>query len=129
MTISKQSLTIVVGVLFLLLSGVGFFYVVNREKGEDDPLKRKIIEDAKVILAEKLNTAPKNLKLVSIEEVEWSDGSLGAPEEGMFYIQVIIPGYRLVFKHDRSLYQVHTDKQGKHLVFVKDGGWWFEVLE
>ncbi len=49
-------------------------------------------------VAQKLGVAATELTVVSAEEVEWSDASLGCPEPGMFYAQVITPGWRVIYK-------------------------------
>ncbi len=43
-------------------------------------------------LARRLGLAPEAIRLVSVEAVEWSDASLGCPQPGMMYAQVITPG-------------------------------------
>ncbi len=59
--------------------------------------------------------------LESSESVQWSDASLGCPEEGMMYAQVITPGYKLVFDFDGTSYAVHTNSDGSHVVVCGDG--------
>ncbi len=54
--------------------------------------------------------------LTELEPAEWSDASLGCPEEGMFYAQVITPGYRLVFDVDGTPVEVHTNSDGSSAV-------------
>ena len=54
--------------------------------------------------------------LARLERVEWSDASLGCPEDGVAYAQVITPGYSLVFDHDGSSYDVHTNNDGSQVV-------------
>ncbi|HWP62575.1 MAG TPA: hypothetical protein VNO86_03810 [Candidatus Binatia bacterium] len=51
-----------------------------------------IIEDA----AERTGADPATARVLRAEAVTWSDGSLGCPEPGMFYIQVLIDGYWVV---------------------------------
>lgn len=50
--------------------------------------------------------------LISIEEVLWGDSSLGCPEPGMMYAQVITPGFRLVFEHSGQRFEYHTNRDG-----------------
>ena len=38
------------------------------------------------------------ITVVSSEEVQWSDGSLGCPQPGMMYTQAIVNGYRIVVR-------------------------------
>ncbi|MBP1466570.1 hypothetical protein EYB53_012715 [Candidatus Chloroploca sp. M-50] len=43
------------------------------------------------------------------DEVVWPDGSLGCPEPGQNYLQVLTPGYQIVLKLDEQFYDYHTD--------------------
>ena len=54
--------------------------------------------------------------------VTWSDASLGCPQEGFAYAQVITPGYKLLFSHEGAVYAVHTNDDGSHAVVCEDGG-------
>lgn len=62
-----------------------------------------------------------DFKLHSSEETEWFDSSLGCPQEGMAYAQVITPGYKLVFELAGTSYAVHTNSEGSHMVICGDG--------
>ena len=48
------------------------------------------------------------LELVSDEPVQWEDTSLGCPQAGMVYAQVITPGHRITFRQGDDTYEVHT---------------------
>jgi hypothetical protein len=50
-----------------------------------------------------------DISLVSMEAKEWSDASLGCPQEGMMYAQVITPGYLMVLAAQGQQYPYHTD--------------------
>ena len=60
-------------------------------------------------------------KLEISERVAWSDASLGCPQEGMGYAQIITPGYRLTFDLVGTSYAVHTNSDGSHMVICGDG--------
>ena len=49
------------------------------------------------------------ITLVSLEAREWSDTSLGCPQEGYMYAQVITPGYFVVLEAQGVEYIYHTD--------------------
>ncbi|MBI3943224.1 MAG: hypothetical protein HY326_09445 [Chloroflexi bacterium] len=59
---------------------------------------------------------PPGWQSVNVEEVEWRDSSLGCPEPGKMYLQVITPGYRVVLQKDGETIEVHTDKSGERIV-------------
>lgn len=43
--------------------------------------------------ARHLQVEPAAVQVLRVEEVEWSDSSLGCPQPGRFYLQVITPGW------------------------------------
>jgi len=55
------------------------------------------------------------ITFVSAAAVEWNDSSLGCPKPGLSYLQVITPGYRMVFEAQGRTYEYHTD-MGKRVV-------------
>ena len=61
-------------------------------------------------LSEQTGSPPNEIILVSIEAVEWSDASLGCPQEGFMYAQVITPGYKMVLETQGQEYEYHTDQ-------------------
>ena len=67
---------------------------------------------ARDVLAERLSVSADTLALVSDQEVQWSDASLGCPQEGMMYAQVITPGHRITFSYQGDHYEVHTSIAG-----------------
>jgi len=62
-------------------------------------------------LVERTGVPAGEIKLVSLEEQQWSDASLGCPQEGYMYAQVITPGYLMVLEAQGQTYEYHTDKQ------------------
>ena len=50
------------------------------------------------------------ISLVSIEARQWADSSLGCPQEGFMYAQVITPGYLIVLDAAGTQYTYHTDQ-------------------
>lgn len=70
-------------------------------------------------LAERIGVAKSAIKLVSTELVNWPDSSLGCPQPGMMYAQVITPGYRVTLESGDQTYEYHTG--GSRLVLCKPG--------
>ncbi len=68
-------------------------------------------------LAEDRDIPPEEITVASWEPVDWPDTSLGCPEPGMMYAQVIVPGYRVVLEARGDLYRAHTDQTGARVVF------------
>jgi hypothetical protein len=53
-----------------------------------------------------------DIKVVSVEAVEWPDTSVGCPRPGMMYAQVITPGYRIVLEAGGETYEYHSAGAG-----------------
>lgn len=71
---------------------------------------RPLVDLAKAELSRRKGIPLEQIRLVSLEEVSWPNGSLGYPKPGMVYIQVIIPGYRLILSDGAQNYEYHTDQ-------------------
>lgn len=64
-------------------------------------------------LAARLEIAPENVQVVSVQAIDWSDTSLGCPQPGMFYAQVITLGYKIVLSAEGKQVEYHADKKGR----------------
>ncbi|MXZ90419.1 MAG: hypothetical protein F4W95_07330 [Chloroflexi bacterium] len=91
------------------------------EPSADESALEEIEAEARKLLADELNEDEGDFKLNSSEKVGWSDASLGCPQEGYFYAQVITPGYKLVFNLEDMPYTVHTNTDGSLMVVCRDG--------
>jgi hypothetical protein len=58
-------------------------------------------------LAAKLSIPTDNISMVSMTARDWPDSSLGCPQRGVSYIQVITPGYQATLLADGKTYSVH----------------------
>lgn len=56
-----------------------------------------------------------------VEAVEWPDASLGCPEPGVMYAQVVTPGYRVELSAGGETVWVHTDAGRQVVVCGEDG--------
>jgi hypothetical protein len=75
----------------------------------------RVIQLARQDLAQKLNVPIDEIREVSVEAVEWPDTSLGCPQPGMMYAQVITPGFRVVLAAKGQTVEYHTDS-GRRVV-------------
>ena len=57
-----------------------------------------------------------SVKILDVEKVDWGDASLGNPEPGMMYAQVITPGFKMSLAADGGTYIFHTSMD--RVVFV-----------
>jgi hypothetical protein len=62
---------------------------------------------AKQALASELGSAVDSIEVGEVVETEWSDSSLGCPQKGMMYAQVMTPGYRVTLVADGE-HRVHV---------------------
>jgi hypothetical protein len=74
------------------------------------PGSETALQAAKADLAKLTGVPEDQISLVSVEAKEWSDSSLGCPQEGMMYAQVITPGYLMVLDANGQQYEYHTDQ-------------------
>ncbi len=58
--------------------------------------------------ATQLGVDPAALTVTGIDAVDWPDSSLGCPEDGGVYAQVISPGYRITVTDGTSTLEYHT---------------------
>jgi hypothetical protein len=70
-------------------------------------------------LSARLGVTMEDVQLVSLLEVTWRDGSLGCPEGGMNYIQVLTPGEQLILRVAGEDYYYHSGK-GNVFAFCGD---------
>ena len=80
-----------------------------------------IVDRAVSDLAQRLGVSEDDVQVVSVEEVEWSDSSLGCPAEEMDYAQVITPGYEVTLQVDDDVYSYHSD-EGLLMVLCGEDG-------
>jgi hypothetical protein len=73
------------------------------------PEAEQVVQLATEDLAEQLGVEPEEIRLISVEAMEWSDASLGCPQPDMMYTQVITPGYKVVLEAQGERYEYHTD--------------------
>jgi len=92
------------------------------EESELPPGAQRIVRPAQEDLARRLDLSPEEMLVVSTEAVEWPDTSLGCPQPGMMYAQVITPGFRLVLEAEGQTYQYHTDRAARVVLCQPDGG-------
>lgn len=80
--------------------------------GDVQPLpgSEQVLAAAVADLSERTGLPISQIRLVSMEAMEWSDTSLGCPQEGFMYAQVVTPGYLIVLEAQSQQYEYHTDQ-------------------
>ena len=66
---------------------------------------------ARADLAHRLDVDPGEIELLSAEEVSWRDASVGCPQPGMTYAQVVTSGSRIVLESGAKRYEYHSDNR------------------
>lgn len=61
-------------------------------------------------LAEQLGIDASAIEVGRLEEVTWTDGSIGCPEPGKHYTQALVPGARLILTVDGETYAYHGER-------------------
>ncbi|MBB5840335.1 hypothetical protein [Kribbella italica] len=69
------------------------------------------LDHAKSDLAERAGVTVDEITLVSSEEVTWPDSSLGCPQPGMMYAQVLTSGSRIILSAGGRTYEYHSGGQ------------------
>jgi len=75
---------------------------------EIDPVAQPAVTD----LATRLAVDESAVTVVSVEDVTWSDGSLGCPEPDMMYTQALEEGTLVVLEVDSVAYEYHSGAAG-----------------
>ncbi len=71
---------------------------------------------ARQIAANDLGVSLDDVAVDNLEAVDWNDASLGCPQPGYMYIQVVTPGYKATVTVAGKSYQVHMDAKGYGLI-------------
>jgi hypothetical protein len=74
-----------------------------------NPDLEALIEKAKADLAERLSVQTSQIKSIESKEVVWPDTSLGCPQPGMAYAQMLTPGYIIRLMYSGSEFEYHAD--------------------
>lgn len=73
---------------------------------------REIGERARQDLAARLGLRIDEIRVVEARAVTWPDSSLGCPEPGRMYLQVLTPGYRVILEAQGQRYAYHAGRDG-----------------
>ncbi len=68
-----------------------------------------VLDLVKQDLAKRLSVTVDQITVVSATSTEWPDSSLGCPQPGMAYSQIVTPGFRIVLRQGQKQYDYHTD--------------------
>jgi hypothetical protein len=83
------------------------------------PGLQSLMEKAKEDLAKRLSIPVTEIIVAEAVEVTWPDSSLGCPQEGMLYLQVLTPGYRILLEYSDNQYEYHAGK-GPDVIYCQN---------
>jgi hypothetical protein len=81
------------------------------QPGAYDEAAAPLVQQAQDDLGQRLSAPLEQITVVSVNDMVWSDGSLGCPEPGMMYTQATVPGYQIVLSYQGQEYDYHADMQ------------------
>ncbi len=73
-----------------------------------DPVLQPAVTIAKEDLSKRLSVSTDQIEVVSAEPVSWPDGSLGCPQPGMMYTQMVVDGLRIRLRARGTIYEYHS---------------------
>ena len=71
------------------------------------PVVEQAVNQARADLAKRLGVDPSQVEVVGVSSVTWPDASLGCPQPGMVYTQVMVDGYRVRLRASGQVYEYH----------------------
>jgi hypothetical protein len=72
---------------------------------------KPLLEQIRADAAQRAGVPVVAVKVLVVEPVTWSDGSLGCPEPGMMYTQALVPGYRIRVDASGTVLAYHAGSQ------------------
>jgi hypothetical protein len=82
---------------------------LREEPGSEVDVEARLVDMAKADLAQRTGVSVAQIQTVRVEAVDWPDASLGCPQPGKMYAQVITPGYQIVLSIPDKEYDYHTN--------------------
>lgn len=75
--------------------------------GVPDPTTQ-LVQRLKLDLATQINVDISQIETEKVEAVTWPDTSLGCPQPGILYSQILVDGYRVTLKANSAEFDYHT---------------------
>ncbi len=97
---------------WMTIAGVVLALLSTGACGGGKTKEEALLDSAREVLAAEIDVAVEDIDLVEMEEVVWSDSSLGCPAPGKLYAQVMEKGYRIVLGVNGGHYSLHSGESG-----------------
>lgn len=72
------------------------------------PTMQNLVDKAKEDLIQRFSISASQISLVEARDVVWPNSSLGCPEKGMVYAEVLTPGYLVVLESSGNTFEYHA---------------------
>jgi len=84
-----------------------------------NPSLQSLIEKAREDLAQRLSISVNEIILLEVTSVVWPDASLGCPQEGMEFAQVLTPGYLIRLESGNQEFEYHASR-GTYIIYCEN---------
>jgi hypothetical protein len=91
-----------------LLAALAAAFVAFAAAAENEGAIAQLAIDA---LAEELQIAKEDIEVDTVRAVDWPDSSIGCPQPGRSYLQVITPGHKITLRANDRIFVVHESGQ------------------
>ena len=75
-----------------------------------NPNLQSLVKNARADLAHRLNIPESEISVLEARDVVWPDSSMGCPQPGMLYTEVLTPGYLILLEANGQKYEYHAGK-------------------
>lgn len=114
-----------VSALFVFMAVV---MLVSAASAATQPAEPPIVAKCKADLARQLDLKPADkIEVIEVTPITWPDASLGMPEIGRMYAQVLTPGHRIILRH-RGVDYVYTASEKTFRYGGPRASWYCSVL-
>jgi len=77
------------------------------------------VTKAKQVLRQSLTVNGDEISVLTVNSVTWPDGSLGCPQKGMMYPQMLMSGFKVILEFKNKQYAVHIGAS-RAVLCIKD---------
>ncbi len=92
-----------------------FFRGECKPKDATPSVANKVVEAAKIFLANQLGIDASQITVFSLEQITWPDSCLGIPAQDEACTPVETPGFRVILTIGEDHYTYHTDLTGENI--------------
>lgn len=107
----KQNKIITAGLLVLVIFALILFNATAMKESQSVPVsstRKAPVELAISTLSQKLSISRQKITIIKETSMQWRDSSLGCPQKGVQYLQVITEGLLVILQANDKTYHVHT---------------------